>query len=145
MVAAFEDVALWHERDISHSSVERVILPDATIVLDYALDRMARIVENLLVYPERMAENLDRTYGLVYSQRLLLGLVEAGMSREAAYDTVQPLAMQAWRERTPFRALVEASAAITARLSAGPHRGRPSTRPRSSGHVDTIFERVGLG
>ena len=101
MVAAYEDVALWHERDISHSSVERVILPDATIVLDYALDRIARIVENLLVYPDRMAENLERTYGLVYSQRLLLGLVEAGMSREAAYDTVQPLAMQAWRERGP--------------------------------------------
>ncbi len=144
MLTAFENVALWHERDISHSSAERVILPDATIVLDYALDRLARIVETLLVYPDRMAENLDRTYGLVYSQRLLLGLVDAGMSREAAYDTVQPLAMQAWRERTPFRALVEASSAITERL--GAERIAEAFEPAAQlGHVGTIFERVGLG
>jgi adenylosuccinate lyase len=143
MVAAYEDVALWHERDISHSSVERVMLPDATIALDYALDRMARLVENLAVYPDRMAENLERTYGLVYSQRVLLGLVEAGMSREAAYDTVQPLAMQAWRERRPFRDLVEVSPEITAHL--GPDRIAEAFSPAAQlAHVGTIFERVGL-
>ena len=144
MLTAFENVALWHERDISHSSAERVLLPDATIALDYALDRIARIVEGLAVYPDRMAENLDRTYGLVYSQRLLLGLVDAGMSREAAYDTVQPLAMQAWAERRPFRALVEASEAITAHL--GPDRIAEAFSPAAQlVHVDAVFERVGLG
>ena len=120
-----------------------MLLPDATIALDYALDRMARVVETLLVYPERMAENLDRTYGLVFSQRLLLGLVDAGLSREAAYDTVQPLAMQAWRERTAFRALAEASPEITARLSAA--RIADAFAPDAQlGHVGAIFERVGL-
>ena len=144
MLTAFENVALWHERDISHSSAERVILPDATIALDYALDRIARIVENLAVYPDRMAENLDRTYGLVYSQRMLLGLVDAGMSREQAYDTVQPLAMQAWAERRPFRALAEASDAITAHL--GPEQIDAAFSAEAQlAHVDTIFDRVGLG
>ena len=144
MLTAFENVALWHERDISHSSAERVLLPDATIALDYALDRIARIVEGLAVYPDRMAENLDRTYGLVYSQRLLLGLVDAGMSREAAYDTVQPLAMQAWAERRPFRALVEASPEITSRLDVAriAEAFEPAEQLR---HVETVFERVGLG
>lgn len=143
-LAEMESVALWHERDISHSSVERVALPDATILLDYALDRMARMVEHLVVFPDRMAENLDGTYGLVYSQRLLLGLVEAGMSREDAYDTVQPLAMQAWRDRTPFRALADASPAITAHLP--PDRIAEAFDPAAQlAHVDAIFERVGLG
>ena len=144
MVTAFENVALWHERDISHSSAERVLLPDATIVLDYALDRLARVVETLVVYPERMAETFDRTYGLVYSQRLLLGLVDAGLSREAAYDTVQPLAMQAWRERRSFRDLVEASPEITTHLP--PEQIAEAFRPAAQlAHVDTVFERVGLG
>ena len=143
MVAAYEDVALWHERDISHSSVERVILPDATATLDYALDRLARIVEALTVYPERMAENLDRTYGLVYSQRLLLLLIEAGLSREAAYDTVQPLAMQAWRERRSFREIVEAAPAITDALT--PEQRADAFDPAyHQTRVDEIFERVGL-
>ncbi len=144
MVAAYEDVALWHERDISHSSVERVILPDATIVLDYALARMARIVENLTVYPDRMLENLDRTYGLVYSQRLLLAMIDAGHSREAAYDAVQPLAMRAWSERRSFRDIVGAAPAITDVLSADQIADAfdPATH---QAHVDEIFERVGLG
>ena len=143
-LAEMESVALWHERDISHSSVERVALPDATILLDYALDRMARMVEHLVVFPDRMAENLDGTYGLVYSQRLLLGLIDAGMSREDAYDTVQPLAMQAWRERTPFRALAETSPAISAHLS--PERIADAFDPSAQlAHADAIFERVGLG
>ena len=144
MVAAYENVALWHERDISHSSVERVILPDATIALDYALARLARIVENLTVYPDRMAENLDRTYGLVYSQRLLLMLIEAGLSREAAYDTVQPLAMQAWRERRSFREIVEAAPPVTDALS--PDQVADAFDPAyHTARVDEVFERVGLG
>ena len=143
MVAAYENVALWHERDISHSSVERVILPDATIALDYALQRLARIVENLTVYPDRMAENLERTYGLVYSQRLLLMLIETGMSREAAYDTVQPLAMRAWRERRSFRQIVEAEPGITDRLSAEQVADAFDPAYHQS-QVDVIFERVGL-
>ena len=143
MVSAYENVALWHERDISHSSVERVILPDATTILHYALDRMASLVENLQVYPERMAENMGATHGLVFSQRLLLKLIDGGMSREAAYDLVQPLAMQAWRERRSFRAIVEASA-ITEHLSedAIADAFDPAHHLR---HVDAIFERVGLG
>ena len=144
MVSAYENVALWHERDISHSSVERVILPDATIALDYALARMARIVENLTVYPDRMQENLERTYGLVYSQRLLLGLIESGLSREAAYDTVQPLAMEAWRERRSFREIVDGAPGITAHLSpeAIADAFDPAYQVR---RADEIFERVGLG
>ena len=143
MVAAYENVALWHERDISHSSVERVILPDATIALDYALSRMARIVEGLTVYPDRMAENLDRTYGLVYSQRLLLAMIDAGLSREAAYDTVQPLAMQAWRERRGFREIVDGAPGIAAHLSADQVASAFDPATHQS-EVDTIFERLGL-
>src|SRR3989454_249957 len=100
--AALENVALWHERDISHSSVERVVLPDATIALDYLLDLTAFIVEGLEVDPARMAENLERSYGLVYSQRVLLKLTEAGLARQKAYELVQRTAMRAWRERRPF-------------------------------------------
>ena len=144
MVAAYENVALWHERDISHSSVERVILPDATIALDYALARLSRIVENLTVNPDRMLENLDRTYGLVYSQRLLLMLIETGLSREDAYDTVQPLAMQAWRERRSFREIVEGAPGITAHLSTDQIADAFDPAYHQA-EVDTIFERVGLG
>ena len=144
LLRGYMDVALWHERDISHSSVERVILPDATIVLDYSLARMARIVENLTVNPDRMAENLDRTYGLVYSQRLLLLLIETGLSREAAYDTVQPLAMQAWRERRSFRDIVEAAPGITGALSAAQIADAFDPAYHMA-RVDEIFERVGLG
>ena len=143
MVSAYENVALWHERDISHSSVERVILPDATIALDYALARMARIVENLTVQPDRMQENLERTYGLVYSQRLLLMLIGTGMSRETAYDTVQPLAMQAWRVRRSFREIVEGAPGITAHLS--PEQIADAFDPAyQTRNADAIFERVGL-
>ncbi|NNF58305.1 MAG: adenylosuccinate lyase [Rhodothermaceae bacterium] len=143
MISAYENVALWHERDISHSSVERVIIPDATIILDYALHRMARIVENLTVYPERMQENLERTYGLVFSQRLLLMLIEAGLSREDAYDTVQPRAMQAWQERRSFRDIVETDPAITEHLSDEQiaEAFDPAYHLR---RVNEIFERVGL-
>src|SRR5206468_12441726 len=116
-LAAFENVALWHERDISHSSVERVILPDSTLLVDYMLHLMIRIIEGLRVYPERMRENLERSYGLMFSQRVLLRLAETGLPRQEAYEIVQGSAMRAWEERKPFRALLAAEPQVTARLS----------------------------
>jgi len=104
--AFYEDIALWHERDISHSSVERVALPDGTILLDFMLDRFARVLEGLNVYPERMLENLDRSLGLVFSQRVLLALVGKGLGRMDAYRIVQRCALEAWRTRTPFKDLL---------------------------------------
>ncbi|MBC1976464.1 adenylosuccinate lyase [Listeria booriae] len=117
MVTAYENVPLWHERDISHSSAERIILPDATILLDYILNRFGNIVKNLTVFPENMKRNMDRTLGLIYSQRVLLTLIDKGMAREEAYDTVQPKAMEAWETQVPFRTFVEAEPKITDRLS----------------------------
>jgi len=142
MVTSFENMPLWHERDISHSAAERIILPDATTLLDYMLDRFSRIIENLVVYPEHMKENIDRTFGLVFSQRVLLKLIDTGMSREKAYDMVQPLAMQAWKERRSFRELVEASdiaQALDAEAIADAFDLMYHTR-----QVDTIFKRLGL-
>ncbi len=142
MVTSYENIPLWHERDISHSAAERIILPDATTLLDYMLDRFARIVENLVVYPDHMKENIDRTFGLVFSQRLLLKLIEKGMSREQAYDMVQPLAMRAWKERRSFRDLVDASEiadAIGIDEIDDAFDLMYHTR-----QVDRIFERVGL-
>ncbi|MGX5376881.1 adenylosuccinate lyase [Ligilactobacillus sp. LYQ135] len=109
IITAYEDVALWHERDISHSSAERVILPDTTIGLDYMLHRFNRILSNLDVFPETMEENMKRTYGLIYSQRLLLKLINTGMSREEAYDMVQKLTAQSWNEHIQFKELVQDS------------------------------------
>ncbi|MGA9287985.1 MAG: adenylosuccinate lyase, partial [Anaerobacillus sp.] len=106
MTTAYENVPLWHERDISHSSAERVILPDATIALNYMLNRFAGIVSKLTVFPENMKRNMTRTYGLIYSQRVLLSLIDKGMAREAAYDLVQPKAMDAWERGIQFRELV---------------------------------------
>jgi adenylosuccinate lyase len=143
-VAALEDIALWHERDISHSSVERIVLPDATILLDYLLGQTARIIDGLRVYPERMRENLERSYGLVYSQRVLLALTEAGMARQAAYAVVQRNAMRAWDERRAFLECLEADSEVTQRL--GPEALKACFE---SGwylrHVDAVFRRVGLG
>src|SRR5262249_35638231 len=107
-VAAMENVSLWHERDISHSSVERVILPDSTILLDYMLHRTTEIVGNMRVFPERMKRNLDGTYGLVFSGQLLQDLVEHGAPREDAYKWVQSNAMAAWESETDFRARIAA-------------------------------------
>ncbi|EAE6915325.1 adenylosuccinate lyase [Listeria monocytogenes] len=118
MVTAYENVPLWHERDISHSSAERIILPDSTILLDYILNRFGNIVKNLTVFPENMKRNMDRTLGLIYSQRVLLALIDKGLAREAAYDVVQPRAMEAWEKQVPFRELVEQDATITENLSA---------------------------
>jgi adenylosuccinate lyase len=142
-LAALENVALWHERDISHSSVERVILPDSTILLDYLLDLTTTIVEGLEVDPARMAENLERSYGLVYSQRVLLKLTEAGLPRQVAYEIVQRHAMRAWRERRPFLELLAADPAVNDRLGASGLKEcfDPAWFLR---HVDTIFTRAGL-
>lgn len=117
MMTAYENVALWHERDISHSSAERVILPDATIAVDYMLNRFSRIVDNLTVFPENMKRNIDRTHGVIFSQRVLLSLIDQGMSREEAYDLVQPNAMKAWETETHFRTLIEQEPQITKVLS----------------------------
>jgi adenylosuccinate lyase len=115
--AALENVALWHERDISHSSVERVILPDSTILVDYMLNRYAGVLEGLRVYPERMRENIERSFGLMYSQRVLLRLTETGLARQAAYEIVQRNAMRAWVDRRSFQALLAGDPEVTAGLS----------------------------
>ena len=109
IVTAYENVVLWHERDISHSSAERVILPDSTIGLDYMLHRFNKILSSLDVFPETMKENMNKTYGLIYSQRLLLKLINTGMSREKAYDMVQKLTAKSWNEHVQFRELVDQS------------------------------------
>jgi adenylosuccinate lyase len=136
-----ENVALWHERDISHSSAERVVLPDSTTLTDYLLDKTATLIEKLLVYPERMLRNLELTHGLVYSGQLLLELAKSGMSREDAYRLVQRHAMDAWTNDKNFRQLVEADPEITSRLD----RQRLASvfdYRRQLKNVDAIFERV---
>jgi adenylosuccinate lyase len=139
--AAFENVALWHERDISHSSVERVIFPDSTILADYLLAKTTDLIDRLLVYPERMKKNLESTGGLIFSGQLLLDLAEAGMMREDAYRLVQSHAMRAWKEELVFRDEVAKDAAITALLS--PEKlDRTFDYSRQLGNVDAIFKRV---
>jgi adenylosuccinate lyase len=139
--AAFEDIALWHERDISHSSVERVILPDSTILADYLLDRTTVLVDTMFVYPDRMRRNVDLTKGLVFSGQLLLDLAGAGMLREKAYSIVQRLAMEAWDSEGDFRAAVEADPEISALVSPAKLAETFSVE-RHLKHVDTIFGRV---
>jgi adenylosuccinate lyase len=142
-VAAAENVALWHERDISHSSVERVILPDGTILLDYMLDLTAFIVEGLDVDPGRMAENLEASHGNIYSQRVLLKLTDSGLARQVAYELVQRHAMRAWKERRPLLELLAADPAVTEHLSPAELKAcfDPAWFVRN---VDTIFRRAGL-
>ena len=140
-VAAFEDIALWHERDISHSSVERVILPDSTILADYLIDKTTRLVDTLLVYPERMKRNLEMTRGLVFSGQLLQDLAAAGMLREQAYKVVQTHAMRAWEEEGDFRAAIEADPEISAVLSSDDIAFAFSL-DRQLRNVDRIYERV---
>ena len=138
---AFENVALWHERDISHSSVERMFAPDATVTLDFALARLTNVIDKLVVYPENMQKNLDRLGGLVHSQRVLLALTQKGVSREDAYRLVQRNAMPVWRGEGDFKTLLKADADVSSKLSPqdidelfdlGYHFK----------HVDTIFKRV---
>lgn len=143
MLTAYENVSLWHERDISHSSAERIILPDATILLNYMLNRFGNIVKNLTVFEDNMKRNMDRTFGLIYSQRVLLALIDAGMSREEAYDTVQPKAMEAWEKQMSFKELVLGEEKITSRLSPAQIDDCFDYSYHLSG-VDTIFEQVGL-
>jgi adenylosuccinate lyase len=139
--AAFEDIALWHERDISHSSVERVIFPDSTILVDYLLAKTENLIDRLLVYPERMKKNLESTGGLIFSGQLLLDLAEAGMLREDAYRLVQAHAMKAWKEDQVFRDEVAKDPAITALLS--PEKlEKTFDYTRQLGNVDAIFKRV---
>jgi len=141
VVPALENVALWHERDISHSSVERVIAPDATVTLDFALVRLARVVERLVVYPEAMKENLEKLKGLVHSQRVLLALTQAGMSREAAYDAVQQGAMKVWAGKGDFLSLLKADKKVTKHLD-GKAIAKLFDLAYHTKHADTIFRRV---
>ncbi|HWS54577.1 MAG TPA: adenylosuccinate lyase [Pyrinomonadaceae bacterium] len=140
-VAGLESVALWHERDISHSSAERVVLPDASTALDYMLAKTASLLDNLVVYPERMLKNLEATGGLVFSQQLLLALTQSGVSREEAYFWVQRNAMRAWEGGEDFRALVLADPDIAARLPRE-RVERVFSLDTYTRNVDRIFERV---
>lgn len=143
MLTAYENVSLWHERDISHSSAERIILPDTTIAIDYMLNRFDKILENLDVFPETMLKNMDRTYGLIYSQRLLLKLIdEAGLSREKAYDMVQKLTARSWNEQIQFRQLVDESE-ITKYLSKSDIDDAFDYHYHLK-HVDDIFKKLGI-
>ncbi len=142
-LAAMENVALWHERDISHSSVERVIVPDSTILLDYMLHLMIKVIDNLLVYPDAMLENLNKTRGLIYSGRLLLALVEKGIMRERAYELVQRNAMQVWATKQNFMDLLLADKDVTELVSAAELRGL-FDHNWFLRHVDMIFARFGL-
>ena len=138
---AMENVALWHERDISHSSVERMIGPDATVTLDFALARLTNVIDNLLVYPENMKKNLDRLGGLVHSQRVLLALTQKGVSREDAYAFVQRNAMPVWRGEGEFRTLLGQDKDVSAKLSAA-ELDELFDLSYHFKHVDTIFRRV---
>ncbi|GBF73639.1 putative adenylosuccinate lyase [Paenibacillus sp. 598K] len=143
MVSAYENVPLWHERDISHSSVERIILPDATMLLNYMLNRLGNIIKNLTVFPENMKRNMLSTYGVPFSGRVMTKLIDKGFSREQAYDTVQPRAMQAWEEQRQFKDIIQATPAITEALSEEEIEDcfNPTWHLK---HVKTIFERLGL-
>lgn len=143
MLTAYENVPLWHERDISHSSAERVILPDATIAINYMLNRFGNIVKNLTVFPENMKRNMNSTFGLIFSQRVLLTLIDKGMAREEAYDIVQPKAMEAWETQVHFKELVEGDTRITSKLTQEEIDDCFDPTYHLS-QVDTIFERVGL-
>jgi adenylosuccinate lyase len=143
MMSAYENIPLWHERDISHSSVERIILPDATILLDYMLNRFSGVIEKLTIFEHNMHENIYKTFGLTFSQRVLHKLIDTGMSREKAYDTVQPLAMQAWEEKTMFRDLVEADDTVQENLTEEEIE-EAFDLDHHTRNVERIFERVGL-
>jgi len=141
MLASYENVALWHERDISHSSVERIILPDSTILVDYMLAKMTVIISQMRVFPERMMRNLEMTHGLVYSGQLMQDLVEKGMPRDEAYKTVQENAMAAWETETDFRERVAKDARITKFMTAA-DLARTFDLQRQLRSVDKIFARV---
>jgi adenylosuccinate lyase len=135
--AGLEDVALWHERDISHSSVERIILPDASLLAYHVLVKMRAVIDGMKVSPSRMLANLDRSFGLVFSQPVLLALVAAGLSRDAAYRIVQRNAMAAWEESRPFRALLEADPEVSLDKEA---LDEAFDLRRSLRHIDRVFD-----
>lgn len=140
---AYDNIPLWHERDISHSSAERIILPDATTLLNYQLNRFANVVEQLTVFPKNMKDNMETTFGLIYSQRVMLQLIDKGLSREEAYDLVQPKTAQAWDEKKDFRSLLETDSKITSILTQNDLNDAFDYNYHIK-HVDTIFDRVGL-
>ncbi len=143
MATAYENVALWHERDISHSSTERIILPDATELMDYMLTRFKGILENLVVYPETMLANIYRTRGVIFAQRVMNALIGKGLSREKAYDTVQPIAMKAWTEGLDYQTLLKGAETVTALLAPEELEGC-FTLDYYFKNVDYIFDRVGI-
>jgi adenylosuccinate lyase len=142
--AALENVALWHERDITHSSVERVIVPDSCILLDYMISLTTNVVDKLLVYPENMKRNIDLTHGLVFSQPVLLALTKKGMSREDAYRIVQKNALEVWQSKKRFKDVLQEDAEVT-RLLSNAELEEAFDPAKSLRHVDYIFDRVGLG
>lgn len=140
---AYENVPLWHERDISHSSAERIMLPDVTIALNYMLNRFSNIIKNLTVFPENMKANIDKTFGLVYSQQIMLALIDKGLSREDAYDLVQPKAMESWETKVPLRKLAGEDARIKEVLTAA-ELDECFDENHHLSRVDIIFKRAGL-
>ena len=143
MVTSYENVNLWHERDISHSSAERIIIPDSTILLNYMLNRFGNIVKNLTVFPDRMLKNMDATFGLIYSQRVLLKLIDKGLSREKAYDLVQPCTALAWDEQRSFTEIIENHEEIMSHLTTEELNDAFDYHYHIR-QVDEIFHRVGL-
>ena len=143
VVTAYEDVTLWHERDISHSSAERMILPDSTALLDYMLHRFGKIIKNLDVFPDRMKHNMDETLGLIYSGRVLLKLVNSGMTREDAYDLIQKYTAKCWADHVPYRPLLEADPIVAKQLTKEDLDDAFDYHWHLR-HVDDIYKRIGL-
>ena len=143
MLTAYENVSLWHERDISHSSAERIIIPDATTLLNYMLNRFTKIIKELTVFPEMMQKNMDHSLGLVFSQQVMLALIDQGLTREEAYEVVQPLAMEAWSSQSPFLPLLLASAKVGELLSPEEIQACFDTKYHLK-YVDVVFDRLGL-
>ena len=143
MLASYENIPLWHERDISHSGVERIICPDATELLDYMLTRFGKILKDLTVFPENMKKNIWLTNGVIFSQRFMLKLIEKGWSREKAYDTVQPQAINAWENHLNFKELMLANPDVTSTLTFEEIEDcfDPMYHVRN---VDEIYKRVGI-
>jgi adenylosuccinate lyase len=142
-LASMENITLWHERDITHSSVERIIIPDSIILIDYMLNKLVKIIDNLLVYPENMKNNLEKTAGLVFSQAVLLALTKKGMLREQAYSLVQQCAMEVWKTGKPFKKLLQQQSEILKILSLQEIEDCFDLQIHLR-NVDEIFKRVGI-
>ncbi len=143
MITSYENIPLWHERDISHSSTERIVLPDATSLLDYMFKRYTRLLENLVVYEDNMIDNINKTKGVIFTQRVMTLLIQKGLPRETAYDTVQPLAMKAWGEGIHLTTLLYDSAEVTAKLTKE-EIDSCFTLEYYLKEVDTIYKRCGI-